>query len=338
MSTNKLQKRNFSIGKFLAEWGPVAAIPLLFLIFTCIDPKTYLGWNNILTILRSAAIYLIVAMGSTFAFSCGVFDLSVGSTVTLGGMFAITFQSLYGMPWWLACLATIAACMIIGAVNAVLVLKFKIPGVLATLSMQFILSGLALTYSAGQVITATKANRPTQTVVREVPQIFWDLGKAPWIISIALVCVALVAIFQNKIKHGRYLYMVGENEEAARLSGIRVNRYRTLAFLMTTVFAAIGGTVMAARNGSVATTAGAAYLMPAIAAVNIGRSVAGVNKPNAIGSFVGVMLWTVLDNGLLMVGVPYYMVDMAKGAILLLTLIIVNMSSISGARRKFAKK
>lgn len=338
MSTNKLERRNFSVGRFLAEWGPVVTIPLLFIIFSCIDPATYLGWNNILTILRSASIYLIVAMGSTFAFSCGVFDLSVGSTVTLGGMFAITFQAWYGMPWWLACIATICACMCIGVVNSVLVLKFKIPGVLATLSMQFILNGLALTYSAGQVITATKANRPTQEVVREVPKAFWALGKAPWIIIIALTCVIVVAIFQNNIKHGRYLYMVGENEEAARLSGIRVNNYRTLAFLMTTVFAAIGGTVMASRNGSVATTAGAAYLMPAIAAVNIGRSVAGVNKPNAIGTFVGVMLWTVLDNGLLMVGVPYYMVDMAKGGILLLTLIVVNMASISGSRKKKSKK
>lgn len=318
------KKKNFSIQRFLAQWGAVCAIPLLFIIFSCIDPVFYLSWPNILNILRATCIYLIASMGTTFAFSCGVFDLSVGSTVTLGGMFAITFQVWFGIPWPIACILTIMACMIVGAINSLLVLKFNVPGVLATLSMQFILNGVALTYSAGQVVTATKPLHDNLPIIATIPDAFWALGKAPWIIIIAFACVAVVFVFQNYIKHGRYLYMVGENEEAARLSGIKVKLYRTIAFLMTTVFAALAGIVMASRNGSVTTTAGAAYLMPAIAAVNIGRSVAGINKPNALGSFVGVLLWCVLDNGLLMIGVPYYAVDMAKGFVLVLCMIATN--------------
>ena len=319
-----MEKRKMTLQRFLGEWGPVALIPTLFIIFSIIDPVSYLSANNVLNILRATCIYLVVGMGSTFAFSCGVFDLSVGSAVTLGGMFAISFQAWFGIPWLLAIVLTACAGALIGIINSLLVLKFNVNGMLATLSMQFILNGVALTYSAGQVVTATKANRPGQEIVGEVPDAFWNIGKAPTIIIFAFVCVLIVFVFQNFIKHGRYLYMVGENAEAARLSGIKVNAYRSFAFIMTGVFACLGGMVMAARNGSVGTTAGSSYLMPAIAAVNIGRSVAGINKPNALGTFVGVLLWVVLDNGLIMVGVPYYMVDIAKGVVLLLAMIVTS--------------
>ena len=318
------KKRKMTVQRFLGEWGPVVLIPLLFVIFSIIDPKSYLSANNVLNILRATCIYLVVGMGSTFAFSCGVFDLSVGSAVTIGGMLSISLQAWFGIPWFLAILLVVCAGILIGIINSTLVLKFNINGMLATLSMQFILNGVALTYSAGQVVTATKANRPGQEILGKVPDVFWNIGKAPWIIIFAFMCVLIVFVFQNFVKHGRYLYMVGENAEAARLSGINVNAYRTFAFIMTGVFACLGGMVMAARNGSVATNAGGSYLMPAIAAVNIGRTVAGINKPNALGTFVGVLLWVILDNGLIMVGVPYYMVDIAKGIVLLLAMMVTS--------------
>ena len=318
------KKRKMTVQRFLGEWGPVVLIPLLFVIFSIIDPVSYLSANNVLNILRATCIYLVVGMGSTFAFSCGVFDLSVGSAVTIGGMLAISLQAWFGIPMLLSILLVVCAGALIGCINSLLVLKFKINGMLATLSMQFILNGVALTYSAGQVVTATKVNRPDQVLLGKVSDTFWALGKAPWIIIFAFVCVAIVFVFQNFIKHGRYLYMVGENAEDARLSGINVNAYRTFAFIMTGVFACLGGMIMAARNGSVGTNAGGSYLMPAIAAVNIGRTVAGINKPNALGTFVGVLLWVILDNGLIMVGVPYYMVDIAKGIVLLLCMMVTS--------------
>ncbi len=321
---SKIREKKFNFQKFLGEWGAVILSPLLFVIFSAIDPVNYLSWNNILNILRATCIYLVVGMGDTFAFSAGVFDLSIGSIVTLGGMFSLSFQAWYGMNWLVAIICTMICGAILGGISALLVLKFQVPGMLASLSMQFILNGVALTYSAGQVVTATKVNRPNQILRGTVPEVFWKIGKAPAIIIIAFLCVAIVFIFQNYCKHGRYLYMVGENPEAARLSGIPINSYRTLAFVMTGVLGCLGGTVMASRNGSVGTSAGAAYLMPATAAVNIGRTVAGINKPNALGTFFGVLLWVILDNGLIMSGVPYYMVDIAKGTVLLLSMIVTN--------------
>ena len=119
--------------------------------------------------------------------------------------------------------------------------------------------------------------------------------------------------------------MVGANPEAAKLAGINVTAYRTMAFLATGLFAALGGILIVSRAGTVAANAGDSNLMPAIAAVNIGIAVAGVGKPNAIGTLVGALLLQVVENGLFMLSVPYYSINIAKGVILVLALMLSNL-------------
>ena len=108
---------------------------------------------------------------------------------------------------------------------------------------------------------------------------------------------------------------------------MHVTAYRTLAFVVTGVFAALGGVLIVARAGTVAANAGGSYLMPAMAAVNIGIAVAGVGKPNAIGTLIGALLIQVVENGLFMLSVPYYSIDIAKGLILILALLLSNLGA-----------
>ena len=315
------------LSHFLSAWGAVISMIVAFVIFSILQPSFFFTLNNVENILRAASITVVIAMGTTFAFSCNVFDLSVGALATLGAAFSLTFMVWYGIPLPLAILLTVVCCMAFGAINAILVLKFKIPAILTTLAMQFIMSGLALTYSGGSVINPNRPGANGQEIVMEVPELFWKLGKAPWIYIIMLASVAVVAIFQNYTKHGRYLYMVGANPEAAKLAGINVTAYRTLAFVVTGVFAALGGVLIVARAGTVAANAGGSYLMPAMAAVNIGIAVAGVGKPNAIGTLIGALLIQVVENGLFMLSVPYYSIDIAKGLILILALLLSNLGA-----------
>ena len=235
---SKTNRRKLS--HFLSAWGAVISMIVAFVIFSILQPSFFFTLNNVENILRAASITVVIAMGTTFAFSCNVFDLSVGALATLGAAFSLTFMVWYGIPLPLAILLTVVCCMAFGAINAILVLKFKIPAILTTLAMQFIMSGLALTYSGGSVINPNRPGANGQEIVMEVPELFWKLGKAPWIYIIMLASVAVVAIFQNYTKHGRYLYMVGANPEAAKLAGINVTAYRTLAFVVTGVFAALG--------------------------------------------------------------------------------------------------
>lgn len=321
----KANKRKVS--HFLSAWGAVISMVAAFAIFSILQPSFFFTLSNVESILRAASITVVIAMGSTFAFSCNVFDLSVGALATLGAAFSLTFMVWYGIPMPLAILLTVVCCMAFGGINAILVLKFKIPAILTTLATQFILSGLALTYSGGSVINPNRPGANGQEIVMEVPELFWTLGKAPWIYIIMLISVAVVAIFQNYTKHGRYLYMVGANPEAAKLAGINVTAYRTFAFLATGLFAALGGVLIVARAGTVSANAGTSYLMPTMAAVNIGIAVAGVGKPNAIGTLVGALLIQVVENGLFMLSVPYYSIDIAKGLILVLALLLSSLGS-----------
>lgn len=145
---------------------------------------------------------------------------------------------------------------------------------------------------------------------------FTSIGLA---LLVALV-VAAVNSFLTYTKHGRYMYAVGGNLEAARLSGIPVEKYRALAYFLSTLFASMGGILIAARVGSAQINAGAGYLMPAVAAAYIGFSFAGSGKANAIGTLVGALLVGILENGLVMMSVPYYSLDIVKGAVLAIAL------------------
>ena len=159
---------------------------------------------------------------------------------------------------------------------------------------------------------------PARTALSES---FSAIGRAPWIIIIMLVCVFVAYLFLNFTKHGRYLYAMGGNKEAAKLSGIDVKKYRYLAGMITAVFIAIGGILVASRGSSAQVMCCDNYLMPSLAAVFVGRTVGGAEKPNALGTMIGAMLVSTLENGLTICAVPFYVLPAVKGAVLALALI-----------------
>jgi simple sugar transport system permease protein len=310
------------VEKFFANWGAIAAIVIAFVIFSICAPQSFLSIDNVITILRSISITTVIGMGAAIGFSVGIFDLSFAAVATMGAALSVTFIAWYGIPMWPAILLTILVCSIVGFVNSFIVVKLHVPAFLATLAMQFVLSGIELTYSGGSLINPKITSATGKEIVRDIPDLFWKLGKAPYIIIIMFICVAIVEYFQNHTKYGRLLYMVGSNAEAAHLSGVKVNRYRTFAFVITTLFSAIAGILIVSRAGTVQSTAGDSFLMPAIAAVSIGQSLGGKGKANAIGTFVGAALIGVVENGLYAMSFPYYSINIIKGIILVIALVM----------------
>lgn len=142
------------------------------------------------------------------------------------------------------------------------------------------------------------------------------------IVLIMLAVTVAVQLFLSLTKHGRRMYAIGGNPEAARLSGIRTVRYRVAAYVISSWLAALGGILLASRIGSSQVNAGGGYLMDAVAAAYIGFSLAGAGKPNALGTLIGAVLLGVLQNGLVMLSVPYYAMDIIKGLVLALALAI----------------
>ena len=311
-----------TVKTIISKGGIVLAIVIAFIVFSIGAPKAFLNVSNMVTILKSISITTVIAMGATIGFATGVFDLSFATLATLGGALSMTFIAWFGMPMPVAMIAATLVCVLVGALNAIVVVKFHVTAFLATLAMQFVLDGVIMTYSGGAMINPKVASATGRQVVREVPEAFWNMGASPWIIIIMLISVVVVELFLTYTKHGRILYMVGSNPGAARLSGVKVGAYIAVAFCLTAAFSSLAGMMIAARSGTIASTAGGTFLMPAIAAANIGFSFGGRGKANAIGTFVGAALIGIVENGLYAMAFSYYSINIIKGLILLLALIM----------------
>jgi len=304
---------------FITKWGTVLTIFILVAFFSILMPS-FLSASNLVTILRSISIVTVIAIGVTMSLTVNGFDLSVGSVATLADSLVISMFVWYGLGSVFSIVIALLGCLVVALLNAFLIVKLRIPDLLATLSMMFIIEGVAMTYTGGGSISEGMPRLDGTPTFGKLEPVFRLIGQSPTIIIIMLVVVAVVHVFLNYTKHGRYLYVVGGNLEAARLSGIPVDRYRTLAYVLATLFAAFGGVMLGSRIGSAQINAGAGYLMPSVAAAYIGFSVGGARRANAIGTFVGAVLVGVLENGLVMMSVPYYAMNIVKGAVLALAL------------------
>lgn len=308
-------RKSFDLFNFLYKYGTIITIILLIVVFGVLS-GSFLSPTNIINILRSISIVTIIAIGITVSLSVDGFDLSVGSTASLANAVAISMFVWYGQPTVVGILVAIAVCLLVGVFNAFMIVKIRIQDMLMTLATMFIIQGVALTYTRGATVSQNMIMPDGSFAEGKIPAAFAKIGQVPWIIIIMLIIVVLVHIFLTYTKHGRFMYVIGGNREAAKLSGIPVNKYRVAAYLLSALFAAIGGIMLGARIMTAEVNSGAPYLMDAVAAAFIGYSVLGAGKPNAFGTFIGAVLIGILQNGLVMMSVPYYAMDIVKGAVL----------------------
>ncbi|GAB7198415.1 ABC transporter permease [Dickeya oryzae] len=301
------------------KWGMLITVVLLIALFG-LASDNFLDPNNIINILRSIAIVTVIAIAVSISLSVGGFDLSVGSTASLANALVISLFVWHGFSTTGAIVLTLALCLLVGLFNAFLIVILRIPDMLATLASLFVIQGGAMTYSYGGSITQNMLLPNGEIAEGVIPEVFSTLGHVPVIVVIMLVVTILVQLYMSLTKHGRRMYAIGGNPEAARLAGIRTARYRVLAYLLSSLLAALGGILLASRIGSSQVNAGGGYLMDAVAAAYIGFSLAGSGKPNALGTLVGAVILGVLQNGLVMLSVPYYAMDIIKGSVLALAL------------------
>ena len=317
----KRQTRQINWGKVASDWGAVIATVLLFVFFSIALPGMFLTPGNIETILRSIAVTTVLAMGLTVTLAVGGFDLAAGNMASISGFFVTSLIVWYGISFWVASAYAILLTMLLTLLTMFLIVTCKIPDLLATCAMMFFLDGLALIYSGGGNISAGMPRPDGSASTGVITDIFKNIGKSPTIIFIMIACVLVVFVLLNFTKYGRFIYATGGNKTAAKLSGIAVRKYRIISGLISALFIALAGILVSSRNQSAQMGGVTAYQMPALAAVFIGRSVAGQGKPNAVGSLIGAILVGLLDNGLIMMGTPYYALNCVKGAVLAIALI-----------------
>ncbi len=328
--TSQGSKGQFS--EFFLKYGIIIVIVVLIVIFS-LTTDAFLSINNFLDILRAVSILAIVALGVTFSVTVDGFDVSVGAVTGLAVILAPALMVIWQIPWYLAILMCWIAGIIIGLINAFLIVKLHIPDLLATLGTLYLASGLQMAITKGDAVYKGMYNpwHPDQIAQGAISPVFLKFGQG-YVLStpnfrgipipvLIMAGIALVAfIFLEFTRYGRNMYAVGGNREAARLAGINVNLYRTVAYMISAFLATTGGLVLAARIGSGAVRAGDPYLLDSVAATFFGFAVLGARRPNVLGTVIGAFFVGLMLNGLTMLNMPWYIQDIIKGFVLIFSL------------------
>ncbi len=307
------------------------ALLLGMLIFFSVAAEGFFGPFSAVFIFQSVAITGILALGVTVTLVVDGFDLSIGSTATS----ALMLSAYVMVVWELSAFWAIVFCLAMGAgvglVNGLLIVKMKVPDLLATLGMMFLLIGLQRIPTEGRSIS-TGMTMPDGRVTEGVfSPSFLYLGRhkfdffidnlIPVSVVVLLLIGLLVWVFMELTRHGRLMYAIGSNERAASLAGTNVNRYKILAYMISGVLASVGGILLAARLGRGDLASGNNLLLDSVAAALIGFAVLGAAKPNAFGTIIGALFIGILLQGLTMMNAPYYTQDFVKGAVLVVALV-----------------
>ena len=307
---------------FIIKYGFLVLLVGLIIFFS-IFASGFAGPRSAVFIFQSVAITGILALGVTCTLVVDGFDLSIGSVATSSLMMSAYFLVILET----SALTAIIACLLMGAfvglINGILIVRMKVPDLLATLGMMFLLIGLQRVPTEGRSI-ATGMRLPSGEVADGVfPESFLWIGRHRFdlflekLIPVPVVIFILVAlfiwIFLELTRHGRLMYAIGSNERAAALSGTNTNFYKVLAYVISGVTASIGGLLLAARLGRGDIASGNNLLLDSVAAALIGFAVLGVAKPNALGTAIGALFVGILLQCLTMMNAPYYTQDFVKG-------------------------
>jgi len=290
-----LYERNRSL---LGVLVPVAFLILLVVVFTLLNPR-FLSLPNVFNLMRQSSILLIVAAGTTFVILMGAIDLSIGAIVTLVAITAAILLRDAGMG---AAEVILISCLIgavCGLLNGLLVLRAGVPAFVATLSTMTIFSGVSAWVAGGANITFRNAD------------LTWlASGKLIWQIPnsglLALVIFAIAAFVGARSLFGRSLYAIGAGETTARLSGINVSRTQLVAFVVSGVLCGVAGLLLVARTSTGTARMGDDLLLDAIAAVVMGGTALSGGAGGIHRTILGVLVISVLKNGLNVAGVHPY--------------------------------
>ena len=311
----------FSFGHFLRKYAIFLILAGLIFFFQSAE-HAFLRFNNLFSVLQSVAVVALLGVGVTATLAVDGFDLSVGSIAAFTLMLTSYAMVVLRFNATETVLVALVTGSIIGSINGLLIVWLRIPDLLATLGMMFLLAGLQLIPSAGRSITIG-LNLPDGSVASgSFDPAFLALGryKLGGMVPLPVVIVALLVgafwFLMEKTRWGRVFYAVGGNETAAYLAGAAVKRYRVLAYIISGTLASLGGVFVAARVGRGDVFAGSSLLLDSVAAALIGFAVLNQRRANVIGTAVGAVFVGIVLNGLTMLNVPYYTQDFVKGLVL----------------------
>jgi len=307
----------------VSRFHSLAALLLMVIAFS-IFADGFLSVDNFWTVMRQISVNICLSVGMTLVILTGGIDLSVGSVLALSGAimagllkFGTEIPALGLYIGYQAPAAIVIGVLVgasLGLFNGVAITRFKVPPFVATLAMLTIARGLTKLHTGGEAITG-------------LGDAFVNIGSGRWLgipnqvwIAAGIVIVATVVL--RKTRFGRYIYAVGGNEEAARLSGLNVKGIKVMVYTAAGALSAVGGLIVTSRLNSATPIAGEGFELDSIAAVVIGGTSLSGGKGSVLGTVLGALIIGVLNSGLVIRGVDPFWQTVIKGFVILLAVVI----------------
>lgn len=304
--------------EWLIEQKSLIALLFLVVIVSFLNPN-FFTVDNILNILRQTSVNAIIAVGMTLVILTAGIDLSVGSVLALCGAFAATLVAME-VPVLVAVPTALLAGAALGAISGIIIAKGKVQAFIATLVTMTLLRGVTMVYTDG---------RPISTGFTDTADTFAWFGTG-YALGIPVPVWLMVVVFAgawyllNHTRFGRYVYAVGGNESATRLSGINVDRVKIGVYAICGLLAALAGIIVTSRLSSAQPTAGMGYELDAIAAVVLGGTSLMGGKGRIMGTLIGALIIGFLNNALNLLDVSSYYQMIAKAVVILLAVLVDN--------------
>ncbi len=315
-NTDNLWKRFLQRYAQLPYSGIIVAIVVFYIGFTVFTPGTFNTATNQLTILRAAAVYLVLCTGQTFVMTTSGIDLSTGSMLGLVGVIVFTLVVDGLLPSSLVIPAAVVVGAVLGSVNGFTVSRLRIPPLLATLATFVAYRGVI------QLLMGTR-------FITEVPQVVLTIGRFRMLggyvqmpVVIALALALLGAVVLHYTKFGRFVTAVGSNESAAKAARINTKAVKMIAYSLQGAFAGIASLIVVGRLGSVNAGLGTGLELHVIAATVLGGTYLFGGKGTIVGTILGVYLIGLLENGLIQVGAGFFVQQIVLGILIIVSVAI----------------
>lgn len=317
MNTNEAAVQKKSMKERMGGMGNnlslIIAIVGLCVVLGIASPF-FATFGNMMTILLASGITLIRASGATIAMITGGMDLSQNATGAIAGVVCATASVSMGAPVWLVILLSIGIGLLFGAINGVLIAYLKINPIITTIGTMQIFRGIAWLFTD---VTLQVADKDLIFMGRG-----YIGGAVPVSVIIAFGVFFLAFFLLKYTRFGRQVYMIGGNETASRLSGINSNKIKFICYLISGVCAGFAGMLLAAQVGAALPSAGAGTEMNVIAAIVLGGLSLSGGRGSMVGTLLGILILSIVANGLQVLGVNQYVQMVVTGCILILAVLI----------------
>ncbi len=299
------------IAPILIRYGVILSLLLLFAVFSALRPEVFPTIKNLIAILKQISLLGIISAGLTVCLILGDFDLSIAAVATWSGVLVAAL--LPNINMWLAIVAVLSGGIGIGIVNGVFSAVVGISPFITTLAVQTMLRGLTLWYTGGY------------SLYSGIPKSFINLARGtflsiPYLVFYMLFIYLVFYVLLNHSSFGKKVYAAGGNPQAARFSGISPVRTRLTGFIISSLLASLTGVLLAARLSSGQPRAGEGLLLNAFAAVFLGAATFHAGRFHIAGTLIGVLFIGILNNGLVILGIPFYLQYVIQGSILVLAI------------------